>query len=137
VGGHPQSVVNGLLLAVLAATSLAFVLRPAAGAADAIRRCIWPVGAFTLLTQNLFPWYMLWLLPLLALFVGGGPARLVRSWAWGGWFLFSGLVALAYTFFVDWRPVPWALAAQFLPLYGALAWDGWRGWRRWRAASGA
>jgi hypothetical protein len=132
LGGHPQTVVNGTLLAAWAAISTVFVLRPTTDAEAAIRRCIWPIGAFTLLTQNLFPWYMLWLVPLLALYVGRrGPV------AWAGWFLFSGLIALAYTFFVDWRPVPWALAAQFLPLYAALVWDAWQALGRWRVASSA
>lgn len=135
VGGYPQTVVNGLLLAVWVAIAAVLVLRPASDAEAAIRRCIWPIGAFTLLSQNLFPWYVLWLIPLLALYTGRrGPAGTV---AWSGWFLFSGLIALAYTFFIDWQPVPWALAAQFLPLYGALLWDAWHGWRRWHAARSA
>jgi alpha-1,6-mannosyltransferase len=131
-GGHPQTVVNALLIAAWAAIAVALLMRPAVDAEVAIRRCIWPIGAFTLLAQNLFPWYMLWLVPLLAVYVGRR-----RSAAWYGWFLFTGLVALAYTFFVDWRPVPWALAVQFLPLYGALLWDAWQGWRRWRATGTA
>lgn len=135
MGGHPQTVVNGLLLAAWAAVAAVLLLRPATDAEVAIRRCIWPIGAFTLLTQNLFPWYMLWLIPLLALYVG--RREISRSLSWGGWFLFSGLVVLAYTFFIDWQPVPWALAAQFLPLYGALLGDAWNGWRRWRAARSA
>ena len=42
-------------------------------------------------------------------------------WVHPGWFLFTGLVALAYTFFVVWRPVTWAIWLEFLPLYLFLA----------------
>jgi hypothetical protein len=98
------------------------VLRPANNAQDAIRRSLWMIGAFTLLSQNLFSWYMLWLLPLLAIFMEPGRLRLAglslpRFNAWTGWWLFCGLVGLSYSFFIRWKPVPAALWAQFLPLY--------------------
>jgi alpha-1,6-mannosyltransferase len=118
-GGQPDQVVNAILAAALAAIGLVFVLRPAACGEQAIRRCIWPVGAFTLLTQNLFPWYMLWLVPLVALFLQPGKLGL-RLDAWAGWFLFSGLVALAYTFFIKWTPIAWASFVEFTPLYALL-----------------
>jgi alpha-1,6-mannosyltransferase len=118
-GGDFQHVVNALMLGALALTGLALVLRPAAKGEQAVRRSIWIIGAFTLFTQNLFPWYMLWLVPLLALFVQPGRFGLKLD-AWTGWFLFSGLVALAYTFFITWHPVTWALWVEFGPLYAFL-----------------
>jgi hypothetical protein len=99
------------------------VLRPAHNGEEAVRRCVWLIGAFTLLTQNLFSWYMLWLLPLIALFLRPGRLLGLRADAWTGWWLFCGLVALSYTFFIDWRPVRVALWAQFLPLYAFLMAD--------------
>ena len=56
----------------LAAISLFFVLRPAQSGEQAIRRCIWPLVAFALLTQYLLPWYLLPIVPLCALFVRSG-----------------------------------------------------------------
>jgi hypothetical protein len=83
------------------------------------------------LTQNLFSWYMLWLLPLVALFVRPGRLMGLRADAWTGWWLFCGLVALSYTFFIRWEPVPAALWVQFVPLYGLLLWDAGRFlWRK-------
>ncbi len=114
-----------------AAIALAFVLRPAAGAEAAVRRCIWPVGAFTLLTQNLFPWYMLWLLPLLALYRGParglvfvGVGRMVPLQRAGrpGLHLFRRLEAGALG---AGCPVPASVCHA--------AWDAWQGWRRWHA----
>jgi hypothetical protein len=117
---------------------IASVLRKNTDGESAIRRCIWPIGAFTLLTQNLFPWYMLWLVPLLAIFL---PARTQKDNtsltsippdSWAGWWLFCGLIALSYTFFIRWRPVPLAAWIQFLPLYTFLFIDLAR-WLRGRA----
>ncbi len=115
-GGSGSHVANFLMLGALAIIGLALVVRPAANGEQAIRRSIWMIGAFTLLTQNLFPWYMLWLLPLLALFLRSGKLGFAFD-AWTGWFLFSGLVALAYTFFITWHPVDWAVWLEFFPLY--------------------
>ena len=66
---------------------------------------------------------MLWLLPLLALFVRPGRLLGLRADAWTGWWLFCGLVALSYTFFLRWKPVPAAIWAQYLPLYMVLLVD--------------
>ena len=104
------------------------VLRPAADAETALRRCILPIGVITLLSQNLFPWYMLWLLPLIAIFLEPSSKRfgilsLPRLDAWTGWWLFCGLIGLSYTFFIEWRPIKAAIYAQFLPLYAILLID--------------
>jgi alpha-1,6-mannosyltransferase len=125
-GGEPGQVIFILLLATLIVIYIASILRKNTDGESAIRRCIWPIGAFTLLTQNLFPWYMLWLVPLLAMFL---PARTqtentslasIPTDSWAGWWLFCGLIALSYTFFIRWRPVPLVAWIQFLPLYTFL-----------------
>jgi hypothetical protein len=115
-----------LTLLGLAIAALWMVVRPAMDGATAIRRCLWLIGIFTLLTQNLFSWYMLWTLPLIALFVQPGPLAGLRLDGWTGWWLFSGLVMLSYSFFIGWRPMAFLLAVQFIPLYLLLAVDGVR-----------
>jgi hypothetical protein len=132
VGFDPNQAVTLLLLVTLTLVGLTFGLRPAKDGETAVRRCIWLIGAYTLLSYNLFSWYLLWLLPLLALFIqaatrtplnppleGGG----LRADAWTGWWLFSGLIALSYTFFIDWRPIPLPQWVEFLPLYLFLGFD--------------
>ena len=126
-GGNPEQILLLLLAAALLAIYVISLLRPAHSSEDAVRRCIWPIGAFTLLTRNLFPWYMIWLVPLVAIFMSP-VERLIKvdlgkllSSSWTGWWLFTGLVALSYTFFIDWKPVPWVAWVQFLPLYLFLA----------------
>ena len=114
-----------LTLGLLGISSLLMVLHPAKDGKSALRRCIWPMGIMVLLNQNLFSWYLLWMLPLLAIFLQpGGFSWRGRSYpvglrldAWTGWWLFSGLVALSYTFFWEWEVVPAAIRAQFWPLY--------------------
>lgn len=106
-----QALQGGALLLLLAA----FVWRPSHTPAQTQRR-VWTIMAiFIIFSQNLFSWYLLWALPLLALDVRPGRAGL-RADAATGWLLFSGLVALSYTFFIAWKPAPWAIWTQ----YGAL-----------------
>ena len=125
----PKQSVAVLLLAILAVISLIMVLPPPADGETAIRRCLWLIGAYILLSYNLFSWYLLWLLPLLALFVQPGRWFGLQANGWTGWWLFSGLIALSYTFFIDWKPVPVAQWVQFLPLYLFLLLDLARGWK--------
>ncbi|MFO7536581.1 MAG: glycosyltransferase family 87 protein [Chloroflexota bacterium] len=144
----------GVLLVMLLTLSLiAFiqVWQPATDGVTAVRRCLWPMAAFTLLTQNLCAWYLLWLLPLIALFLQPGLNRTqfapvlsekslsgiqhlklrlitisksnIHIDAWSGWWLFSGLIALSYSYFIYGRPILWLAALQFLPLYLFLLLD--------------
>ena len=86
----------------------------------ALRRCLWLIGWFTLFTQNLFPWYLLWLLPLLTVFVEPGRLLGFKLDAPTAWLLFSGTIALAYVFFVRWRVVTWAQVLEYGPLFALL-----------------
>ena len=128
VGVEPNRALLALTVTTLAGIALWMVTHPAPNGETAVRRSIWLIGAFTLLTQNLFSWYMLWVLPLVAIFLPSLPAngglagiraalRQPGSLAWTGWWLFCGLVGLSYSFFIVWRPALWAVWAQYLPLY--------------------
>lgn len=131
-GGEPGDETVVLMFAALVATSVIFVLRPAASPEQAIRRCVWPIGVFTLVTPNLMPWYLLWLIPLLALFLE--PGRLgFRLNSWTAWLLFTGLVALSYVSFASPELFDWMVYVEFLPLYALLVFSILRGrWRRVR-----
>ncbi|MCB0255080.1 MAG: DUF2029 domain-containing protein [Anaerolineae bacterium] len=128
LGLDPNRALLLLMLVALGGIALWMVLRPAPDGETAVRRSIWLIGAYTLLTQNLFSWYLLWMLPLVAIFLPSVPLgqglagirdalRVPGSLAWTGWWLFCGLIGLSYSFFIVWRPAPWALWAQYLPLY--------------------
>jgi hypothetical protein len=112
----------GLSMSAILVAAIWCILHPASDAETALRRCIWPIGIVTLFSQDLFAWYMLWLLPLTAIFLQPSNIKwkmltLPRMDAWMGWWLFCGLVGLSYTFFIKWKPVPSAIQVEFMPLY--------------------
>jgi hypothetical protein len=111
-----------LFLALLAVWALWQPLnRPATA-----RRRAWAVmTVFFVLSQNLFSWYLLMLMPLLALDLRRGRWGLALDGP-TGWLLFTGLTALSYTFFITWHPVPWAIWAQYGVLLLFLAGHAWR-----------
>jgi hypothetical protein len=119
----PRQGAAWLLLAALIIIAVVMLRRPAPNGETAVRRSIWLIGAYILLTANLFSWYLLWLLPLLALFMQPGRFLGLRADAWSGWWLFSGLIVLSYTFFIGWKTKPLAVLVQFWPLYGLLLFD--------------
>jgi hypothetical protein len=119
--GIPGSTLaNVVTFGGLAVLSFAFILKPADSARDALARCIWLIGWYSLFTQNLFSWYLVWLLPLLALLVEPGRFLGFRLAPATAWLIFSGSIALSYVFFVRWRPVPEAQIAEYAPLYALL-----------------
>lgn len=105
----------------LVVMSLFFIVRPAVSARTALMRCVWLIGWFTLFTQNLFAWYLLWLLPLITLFIEPGKVIGFKLAPMTAWLIFSGTIALSYVFFVHWRPVPEMQVAEYAPLYILLA----------------
>lgn len=66
-GEHAQALARGLVAGALAAWCLLLARRAADGPAETVRRCLLVVAALFLLSPTQFPWYYLWLLPLLAL----------------------------------------------------------------------
>ena len=128
LGWHSSNRLTVISLGLIAIFAAWAILKPAMNAETAIKRCILPISVITLLSQNLFSWYMLWLLPLIAIFIEPTDKRIMgfalpRLNAWTGWWLFCGLIALSYIFFIAWFPVNAALYAQFMPLYAILLID--------------
>src|SRR6266704_6283685 len=69
---------------------------PICPARPVVDRTVVLIGGYILLSPNIFPWYVLWLVPFLA--VRPSPP----------WIAFTGTVAFAYTFFLG---HPWAIPA--------------------------
>lgn len=134
IGLPPAALANFVTFGGLAILAIGFVLRPAASAKAALLRCVWIIGWFTLTTQNLFAWYLLWLLPLIALFVQPGRFLGLKFSAMSAWLIFTGLVGLSYIFFVQWKPYPWVQTLEFVPLYLMLIGSGVFWLRERRAA---
>ncbi|MBI5966206.1 MAG: DUF2029 domain-containing protein [Chloroflexi bacterium] len=122
------SMITIITLGIIVIMGFWAVLHPAENGETALRRCILPIAVITLFSQNLFSWYMLWLLPLIAIFLEpskkqAGILVLPRFNALTGWWLFCGLVGLSYTFFIKWKTVNLAIQVQFMPLYLILLFD--------------
>lgn len=79
------------------------------------RRAVWLVGGYLLAVPNLFPWYTLWIVPLLA----AAPA-----WPW---LYLSSAVALTYLVFVQaaWGIPGWVTAVEFVPFAAGLVITAW------------
>jgi len=76
-------------------------------------RAVLLIGGLTLLSPNIFPWYVVWLVPFLAV----APSA--------PWIAFTASVMFAYAFFLQqpWAVPPWARVVEFAPLaMGALYW---------------
>lgn len=74
---------------------------------------LWVIGtAMTLLTLTLHPWYLLWLLPFLAI----QPRA--------AWIYLSGAIALSYLFYLVQTPARVAIGAmEYLPFLLLLGWE--------------
>ena len=78
-------------------------------------RALWLVGGYLVAVPNLFPWYALWIVPLLAV---------APTWPW---LYLTSAVALAYLVFAEpvWRVPAWVTAVEFGPVALGLAWAVW------------
>ena len=91
---------------------------------ELIRRSFVVLAVLLLSVPTMFPWYLLWLLPLLPL-LGRTP-----SWAF---IVLSGLEVLLYTYYIAMMPLWWIPIAEYVPFYLILVWE----YRRWVSRSGS
>lgn len=119
-----STLVNLITFGGLAVLSLIFIARPAVSGREALVRCVWLIGWFTLTTQNLFAWYLLWLLPLIVMLVEPGKFIGLKFAPMSAWLIFSGAIALSYLFFIRWRPSSTVQVVEFVPLYLMLGLSG-------------
>ena len=66
-GAHAPLVARGLIAAALVATAVRLAWRPIGSQGDLVRRATLLVGALFLLIPAQYPWYSVWLAPLLAI----------------------------------------------------------------------
>jgi len=82
---------------------------------------LWTTVAILFLSANCFPWYLIWILPLLAV----APHAALLLW--------TALVPLAYHILIgyqvigEWREDPFYLYLEYIPVYLLLAWTIWLG----------
>ena len=96
---------------------------------DPFRALFIILGTYALLSPTLHPWYLLWILPFMALFPNLA------------WLLLSGLIFLAYEVLIGygkdrvWLEQDWVMWAQFVPFYLVIL--AAPIYRRWRPAAAA
>lgn len=100
---------------LLAGGGIAFAVAAAYRERDLARYAYLVFGCMLAVSPTVYPWYLMWILPLLCLF----PSR--------AWIAFSGLVMLSYgvwNVFNDtgeWFVPTWLLALEYAPFYLLLA----------------
>jgi hypothetical protein len=110
---HSEAYAESILL-IMVLSVLAVSLR---SKTSLLEQCYWMVGITLLCSPNLFPWYVIWIVPFLCFFPN--PA----------WLLLTSTIALSYYVLIDWwtlgvwRQNQALLALQFLPFYGMITWS--------------
>lgn len=112
IGGAPIFWVSWIGRSVLLAT-LIVLMRSEVNRPSELLGRLWVIGtAMVLLTLTLHPWYLLWLLPLLA----------VQPRA--AWIVLSGAIALSYLFYMVPTPARAAIGVlEYLPFLLLLGWQ--------------
>jgi len=111
---------GALVRLVLGAALGAFALWQAWRQPDVARYAFAVIGCALLLSPTLYPWYLMWLVPLLCFF----PNR--------AWILFTGLVFASYWVWVvftaggPWRLPAAVWAVEYAPFYALFAYDALR-----------
>jgi hypothetical protein len=75
---------------------------------EMIRRAIIVIGACLLVVPTLFPWYVLWLLPLVLIY---------KPKPSGAFIALSGSVALMYLYYCDYTILWWFRVIEYAPFY--------------------
>lgn len=122
--GRGHLLARGLVMALLAAWTAWLVHRPATGPADLCGRALLVVAALFLLSPTQFPWYYLWMLPLLALRPRG--SLLLLTALLPIYYLRFGFQAAGQVAVFDYGIV-WI---EFVPVWCLLAWEFWTARRR-------
>jgi hypothetical protein len=117
--------------AVAIALCAAWVLAAARYGADLLSRMLLAFAAVVVCTPTLFPWYLVWVFPLLVL--RPDPALL----ALGTLAVLAEEVVAGFHASGVWAPAPWAGVAQYAPFYALLGLGAWRGWGMFRRGTRA
>lgn len=96
------------------------VRRPAPDGRAVCERALWTTAALFLLSPTQFPWYWLWMLPMLA--IRPSPGLLVLTATLPMYYLRFPMRELGYTAWFN-HGVVWV---QFAPTFVLLTWEAWR-----------
>jgi hypothetical protein len=106
LGPQGHEVARGVPLVALGGILLAVSVSARVRAAPVSRRALWVIGAYLLAVPNLFPWYAVWIVPVLAV---------AAVWPW---LYLTCAVTLVYLVLDEpiLRIPAWVTAAEFVPV---------------------
>jgi hypothetical protein len=107
LSSYPSQVASGVLALALIAVSLRRTRTGEKGLHAAVAEVLLLFGTFVTFAQTIHPWYLLWVLPLLA--IRPSPC----------WLYLSGAIAISYVKYTDehLRMPLWAGLLEYLPFY--------------------
>lgn len=139
---HAATLTGLLTAGLLGATAVALAWRGGASGRDLARNTAILLGLALLLNAVVEPWYLTWLLPFIALFLGAGLAeasgsgeRRASRAVWWGWLWLSGAVQLTDLTYLGPQATRWwplIRAVEYGPLALLLVWAGIQHLRAWR-----
>ncbi len=104
----------------------AMIYRPLSTLKELMRRSLIIVCSCLLVVPTLFPWYMVWLIPV-ATCVGKRPSAAV--------IVLLGTSIMNYTFYFTHETYWWSAWIEYVPFYSVLLWEVYRGY--WRSSESA
>jgi hypothetical protein len=82
--------------------------RPVVDDADMFRRAIVVLTVMLLVSPTLFPWYVLWLIPLSLFYKKEPPTSII---------VLSGCIGLMYLYYIEYTTLWWFRILEYLPFY--------------------
>jgi len=86
--------------------------RPVASDTEMFRRAIIVLSVFLLVSPTLFPWYVLWLLPIALFYRKNPPISMI---------VLAGCIGLMYLYYFEYATLWWFRLLEYTPFY-ALLW---------------
>jgi len=117
---HPYLLARLTTVALVGGWAILLCRQPGPDPHATCRRALWLTAAIFLLSPTQFPWYWLWLLPMLV--IHPSPGLLILTLTLPLYYLRFHLAALGHAAWFDYGIV-WL---EFAPAWGLLTWEAWR-----------
>lgn len=99
---------------IIGSTALWAAWKPVKDYQDLLIKAFIVLAVTLMVVPTLFPWYLVWVLPFLAL-LGRRP-----SWAF---VILTCQIGLLYTFYISIKTISWVRYLEYLPFYSVLTWE--------------
>jgi alpha-1,6-mannosyltransferase len=120
------AIANQITDLIIVGFVVAMVINPVTSLQELMRRTLIIVCSCLMVVPTLFPWYLVWLIPI-ASCVGNRPSTAV--------IVLIGTSIMNYTFYFDHQTYWWSAWLEYVPFYTVLFWEWYKGY--WRSADSA